>query len=207
MDILNFISWIRGGRVVSSVDPNKTLIPVGLKDGRRDDDYLAGVISVTDLAAQVGGLQTVAVDGVTITGDGTPGDPLVASTPAPPYKVYSALITQSGTSNPTVNELSDSIGLNISFNRYSPGSYGANLGAVTALLPASKTIIICSTPGIMAGGPYLYTVPTAYFSLGGPNVFLNLNLFYIDSSGNQTPADVLSVATYNQLYLEIRVYP
>lgn len=70
MDILNFISWIRGGRVVSSVDPNKTLIPVGLKDGRRDDDYLAGAISVTDLAAQIGGggggggldIETITVD-------------------------------------------------------------------------------------------------------------------------------------------------
>jgi len=55
MDILNFISWIRGGRIVTTVDPNKTLIPVGLKDGRRDDEYLAGAISVTDLGAQFGG--------------------------------------------------------------------------------------------------------------------------------------------------------
>lgn len=102
MDILNFISWIRGGRQVTTVDPAKTLLPVGLKDGRRDDDYLAGAISVTDFAAQVGGLQTVAVDGVTITGDGTPGDPLVAATPAAPYKVYTAIISQSGTNNPTV---------------------------------------------------------------------------------------------------------
>lgn len=53
MDILNFISWIRGGRKVNTVDPAKTLIPVGLKDGRRDDDYLAGAISVEDLAAQL----------------------------------------------------------------------------------------------------------------------------------------------------------
>ena len=69
MDILNFISWIRGRRQVTSVDPTKTLIPVGLKDGRRDDEYLAGAISVEDLAAQI----------------------------APqPYKVYTALLTQSG---------------------------------------------------------------------------------------------------------------
>ncbi len=54
MDILNFISWIRGKRQVTSVDPNKTLVPVGLKDGRRDDDYLAGAISVADLATQLG---------------------------------------------------------------------------------------------------------------------------------------------------------
>jgi hypothetical protein len=55
MDILNFISWIKGGRVVTSVDPAKTLIPVGLKDDRRDDGYLAGAITVEDFAAQVGG--------------------------------------------------------------------------------------------------------------------------------------------------------
>lgn len=55
MDILNFISWIRGRRQVTSVDPAKTLIPVGLKDGRRDDEYLAGAISVEDLASQLSG--------------------------------------------------------------------------------------------------------------------------------------------------------
>jgi hypothetical protein len=53
MDILNFISWIRGGRKVTIVDPAKTLLPVGLKDGRRDDEYLAGAISVADLATNL----------------------------------------------------------------------------------------------------------------------------------------------------------
>jgi len=69
MDILNFISWIRGGRIVTTVDPNKTLIPVGLKDGRRDDEYLAGAISVTDLAAQIGGGGGGGLDIETITVD------------------------------------------------------------------------------------------------------------------------------------------
>lgn len=49
MDILNFISWIKGGRVVTTVDPAQTLLPVGLKDNRRDDGYLAGAITVADL--------------------------------------------------------------------------------------------------------------------------------------------------------------
>jgi hypothetical protein len=53
MDILNFISWIRGKRVVTSVDPAKTLVPVGLKDNKRDDSYLAGAITVEDLASQL----------------------------------------------------------------------------------------------------------------------------------------------------------
>jgi hypothetical protein len=54
MDILNFISWIKGKRQVTSVDPTRTLLPVGLKDGRRDDDYLAGAITVQDFIFQVG---------------------------------------------------------------------------------------------------------------------------------------------------------
>jgi hypothetical protein len=54
MDILNFISWIRGKRQVTSVDTVKTLLPVGLKDPRRDDEYLAGAISVQDFINQVG---------------------------------------------------------------------------------------------------------------------------------------------------------
>ena len=53
MDILNFISWIKGKRIVTTVPPTQTLIPVGLKDGRRDDEYLAGAITYQDLAAQL----------------------------------------------------------------------------------------------------------------------------------------------------------
>lgn len=63
MDILNFISWIKGRRQVTSVDPAKTLLPVGLKDGRRDDDYLAGAITVADFANLVGDPSVVYTDG------------------------------------------------------------------------------------------------------------------------------------------------
>jgi len=96
MDILNFLSWIKGKRVVTSVDSAKTLIPLGLKDERRDDGYLAGVITVSDMQTQIGGVQSVSglntdnsdpinpiiqisVDGSTVTGNGTPGNPLVAA--------------------------------------------------------------------------------------------------------------------------------
>jgi hypothetical protein len=68
MDILNFISWIKGKRVVTSVDPAKTLIPVGLRDGRRDDAYLTGAITVEDFAAQLGGSNEVL--GVSIWANG-----------------------------------------------------------------------------------------------------------------------------------------
>jgi hypothetical protein len=63
VDILNFISWVRGGRKVTTVDPAKTLLPVGLKDGRRDDDYLAGAITVEDFANLVGDPSVTFVEG------------------------------------------------------------------------------------------------------------------------------------------------
>lgn len=53
MDILNFISWIRGRRVVTSADPATSLLPVALQDGSRDDSYLTAAISVQNFATQV----------------------------------------------------------------------------------------------------------------------------------------------------------
>ena len=53
MDILNFISWIKGGRLVTSVDATKTLVPLGLLDTKRDDDYLAGAIRLVDLKGEI----------------------------------------------------------------------------------------------------------------------------------------------------------
>lgn len=53
MDILNFISWIKGKRYVTSVDPTKTLVPVALQDEKRDDQYVTGAISVQNFSTQV----------------------------------------------------------------------------------------------------------------------------------------------------------
>lgn len=53
MDILNFIYWVRNNRRVTSVDPDKTLIPLGVKDNRRDDKYLTVGMTVTDFANQI----------------------------------------------------------------------------------------------------------------------------------------------------------
>ena len=53
MDILNFIFWTKNKRIVKTVDPNRTLLAVGLKNNRRSDGYLAGAITVADFAVQV----------------------------------------------------------------------------------------------------------------------------------------------------------
>ena len=51
MDVLNFISWLKSKRQVTTVNASQTLIPLGLKDARRGDGYLPGAISVEDLLA------------------------------------------------------------------------------------------------------------------------------------------------------------
>ena len=53
MDVLNFISWLKSKRQVTTVDASQTLIPLGLRDPRRDDGYLPGAISVEDLAGSL----------------------------------------------------------------------------------------------------------------------------------------------------------
>ncbi len=73
MDILNFISWIKGGRVVNTLDPTQALLPVGQRDSRRDDGYLTNAITVADLLALVptppGGL--TGTNYVYVAADGT----------------------------------------------------------------------------------------------------------------------------------------
>jgi len=72
MDILNFISWIKGGRQVTTVDATKTLIPLGLKDNRRDDGYLAGAITVQDFIELIPPLS--GPNYILIEGKGTPSE-------------------------------------------------------------------------------------------------------------------------------------
>jgi hypothetical protein len=55
MDILNFISWLKGSRRVTTIaEPGKTLIPIGVKTNTRDDKYAAGVITAEDFITQIG---------------------------------------------------------------------------------------------------------------------------------------------------------
>ncbi len=53
MDILNFISWIKNRRYFPTVDPATTLLPVGIRDDKRDDKYLAGAMTVQELIDEI----------------------------------------------------------------------------------------------------------------------------------------------------------
>lgn len=55
MDILNFISWLKGGRLVKTVDPKQSLVPIATRDSNRDDSWITNAMTVEDLANQIGG--------------------------------------------------------------------------------------------------------------------------------------------------------
>ena len=61
MDVLNFISWIKNGQQVTTIDPEKTLLPLGLRDPRRDDGYRSGTITAQDFINSVAPPAIVAV--------------------------------------------------------------------------------------------------------------------------------------------------
>ena len=97
MDILNFISWIKGGRLVKTVDPKQSLLPIAVKDVKRDDGWLTNAMTVEDFAAQL--------------------------VPEPAYKVYTALLSQVGSSAPTAIVLENTLGNAVTLSRNSAGNY------------------------------------------------------------------------------------
>jgi hypothetical protein len=53
MDILNFINWLKGGRLVKTIDPAQSLIPVATRDSKRDDAWITNAITAEDLGSQI----------------------------------------------------------------------------------------------------------------------------------------------------------
>jgi hypothetical protein len=53
MDILNFINWLRGGRLVKTIDTTQALIPVATRDSKRDDAWITNAMTVEDLGSQI----------------------------------------------------------------------------------------------------------------------------------------------------------
>jgi len=132
----------------------------------------------------------VKTDGVTITGDGTSGSPLVAAA-GTPYKKYVALLTQNGTGDPTAIVLENTIGGTFTYQRQSPGSYKlTNINAFTI----NKTALFITGQGFGAG----FGVVTTAILTGTPNeIFIATQ-----SSVSGGVDDYLQKST-----IEIRVYP
>lgn len=79
-NLTNFFSIIKSKAIKTSLQ-DSDLIAIGTKQSPALGDYKPTAIQFADLKAQIqagmGGLTFVTVDGITITGSGVPGDPLV----------------------------------------------------------------------------------------------------------------------------------
>ena len=152
MDILNFISWIKGGRVVTTVDPAKTLLPVGLKDNKRDDGYLAGAISVADFAAQL--------------------------VPQPTYKVYTALLSQVGSpsSDPIAIVLENTLSNPLIITRNSAGNYSITC---TDFVDTTKVYVELKNINLLSSSQpsqyYWFTVNSGAIVINSTNINLVTN--------------------------------
>ncbi len=111
-----------------------------------------------------------------------------------PYKVYTALLTQSGEDAPTAIELENTLGATISYARDGSGSY--NCFASSEIF-TDKTVVIM--PNSVSSSVYPRGLITVY-----TNLFENLNIFYFSTYDivSETDSDDILLRTP----IEIRVY-
>lgn len=100
-NLTNFLNIIAAGMVKKTLS-DTDLIAVGTKDKNYDGGYKPTAITFEDLQAQLGG--------------GTPS-----------YKVYTALLNQTGATEPTAIVLDNTLGGNVIWTRDGVGIYTATL--------------------------------------------------------------------------------
>ena len=140
MDVVNFDALKAQGRILdlANVDLEEDYLIIGKYTNKYTTDNfkytkypiyaikagdVIGVQSVTGLNTDntdpLNPIVKISVDGTTITGQGTPASPLVAPKT---YKVYVAILDQTGTNNPVVTILENTLGT-INITRSSTGEY------------------------------------------------------------------------------------
>lgn len=114
----------------------------------------------------------------------------------PPYSVYTALLTQSGTNPPTATVLENTLGVSITWGYGSLGNYNTNY--ITGNI--NKVAIFCS----QGSSPVSYSI-LSYANPDGPTVAFN-----IQTLANYTGAFIGAIGPNNGLlsnaFVEIRVY-
>lgn len=101
-NLTNFFNLIVGRRIKTQLEPSD-LIAVGTKQSPALGDYKPTAIKFEDLQAQLGGGNT------------------------PSYKVYTALLTQTGTDAPIAAILENTLGGDVIWTRNDVGHYTATL--------------------------------------------------------------------------------
>ena len=128
-NINNIQAILKEGMLRTDVNP-LDLIVFAARDEKYDGDYRAAVMQFSDLIDDLGGLTTVAVDGVTITGDGTIGDPLEVIFPAPTPAIVKAAFIQADFAS-DVDASAAAIGATLIVTDYTASGFGGSFTRVT----------------------------------------------------------------------------
>jgi hypothetical protein len=180
--------------VGTGVEIYKGIDSIGRKEIRRiksTDNSVTITQNTTDIDLSVAvpnGTETKIVAGtdITVTGQGTVGNPYMVTSTARPYKVYTALLTQSGTNAPVATVLGDNTIGNIVWSRQAAGEYyGTLAGAFT------NPTLVFITPST-GGAPALISVAKLTNSV--------VSLMCEDLNGGNGDGRLLSTP------MEIRVY-
>lgn len=113
-----------------------------------------------------------------------------------PYKVFTGLLSQTGTANPTVTVLENTLGFNISFQRFGTGFYGASVASEE--LDRSKTFCLAGSYPVQSGSASDRDVR---FFAAFDNDESIVDTFYFINTNQGNAADVVDLAP-----IEIRVY-
>jgi hypothetical protein len=178
MDVLNFISWIKNGQQVTTVDPTQTLLPLGLRDPRRDDGYRSGTITAQDFINSVAPPAIVAVGtgtestvrtGLNNTVEGYRSVVFGACNTINTNAAYSAIL--SGRGNTNLNEYSviasGCQNYNVgNTNIIGGGVYNCTTGGY-GFLGGGSNNSVTSLYGVVSGGAINYSTGCAAAITGG----------------------------------------
>lgn len=151
---------------------------------------IARVVQEVSESAGTSTLQQVTDAGSTTTNSITANSFIDANGPVKPYKVYSAIFNQSGTSNPSVNVLENTFGQTFNWTRSDAGIYGASLAGNP--FTAGKTVVLQESQLFLT---------TASFYIFSNNTTSAIDLQTINSTTSLNEDDLLV-----DIYIEIRVY-
>jgi hypothetical protein len=167
-----------------TVDVLNSRIGIGTQTPTKELD----IIGDTQIS---GSLSATTISGTTLYGDGSNLTGIEL-----PYKVYAALLTQTGTADPVVTIVENTLGT-VTINRDSNGRYSVNS---SSLFTSNKTIVYINTITSQAGPYGGYSSITA----GSSSVFW-IDTTKVIGSGGLIPGTGTDNVLYNTSF-EIKVY-
>lgn len=205
MDIANFDALKAQGKILdlADVDPEEDYLLIGKYNNKYTTDsfkytkYPVWAIRAKDLIA-------VATDGVTVLGDGTPGNPLTTTAATAVQSVTGLDTDNSDPLNPVVNIAVDGVTITGQGTPASPLSVIGIVNKTIQYVTPAPVINITAQPGehyIMLGKVDGAIYPNIQFNLANPGAQSIGDKLYIVSEPDTTSANIQYCYNLNRFYV------